>query len=670
MIVCRTLNNCYFIGREMPLRMIKDILHVQTGCSEFNSILNHVKRLVESESSQNTFFERIGIVTRSNLFRVDTCDEHVDAKVKNAKILTIVAQIFNSEHKLPLKNFEALARVCVNEMPNDSSKRKKQNVNSKYRSIDGRGNNVKHPEWGATDTPFSRYASSNFEDGIYTIKKSVTGSELPNARQIVQEVMLKAVRSPPPAVQYNLMGLLIIVFATHDLHYQVPMQMKCSDSGIRCCSKGNHHTLPADLSHSACLPIKISDDDPFFKKANIGCMNMVRSQIGSYHKGVETGNTLNRATAYLDLSLIYGNYESELKPIRLNKGGKLRMGKNNLLPVDANGKYLPSMDRFVVTPISSIWPVLFARNHNHLAERLAKLKPNWDDETLFQEARRINIANFQFNLITAKSIEKVFNKVVDVSYSDERNAATLIEFPFTYRGGHYYVPSHMVFQDENNVETKYLQSDTIRKIELLENDFDAALRGAINQPVNVGEYSDEIINRIGKNSDGYGMDLISTDIQRGRDHGIPSFVQIRRECKLTPEINSFDDFNKIFNKANVDLLKKVYKSYEDVDFYVGGLLEAFESVGNPFAGPTFGCIIGANYNNVMGGDRYFYTHPENPHPFTKAQIDAVRSYQIPHIFCTNSGLNETNKIWSYINNPTNPKVDCKNYPPMDLSAWK
>lgn len=160
------------------------------------------------------------------------------------------------------------------------------------------------------------------------------------------------------------------------------------------------------------------------------------------------------------------------------------------------------------------------------------------------------------------------------------------------------------------------------------------------------------------------------DIQRGRDHGMPSFVDIRRKCKLTPEINSFDDFNQIFNKANVELLKKFYNSYEDVEFYVGGLLEAFESVGNPFAGPTFGCVIGENYNNVMGGDIYYYSHPENPHPFTKAQVDAVLNYTIVNIYCTNSGLMETNKFWSLAPQSINPKVSCKDYPQMDLSAWK
>lgn len=87
----------------------------------------------------------------------------------------------------------------------------------------------------------------------------------------------------------------------------------------------------------------------------------------------------------------------------------------------------------------------------------------------------------------------MFNKVVNTSYSEERNAATFVEFAFTYRGGHYYIPSHMIFRNENDVETKHLQSDTIGKIELLEDDFDGALRGALNQPVNVGEYTDEVI---------------------------------------------------------------------------------------------------------------------------------------------------------------------------------
>ncbi|XP_037045582.1 peroxidase-like [Bradysia coprophila] len=639
-------------------------MNSKIGCPELSRIMRKAKSLVESETNYSELLEQIGFLKRPFLFSADSCNTDLNTKVKNAKVNTIAAQIYRSDYNVSLQEFETSAINCT------KAKTRKISAHQKYRSIDGRGNNLKNPEWGASDTPFSRYGPPNYEDGIYKIKKSVTGADLPNARLLVQDLLMKAVRSPPPKVTYNMMALLIILFATHDLHYQVPTTTHCKDADIRCCSKDGQYALPNELSNSACFPIEISKEDPFYKHENIGCLNVVRSQLGTYSNDAKPGQILNRATAYLDLSLIYGNHASELRPIRLYEGGKLRMGKGNLLPVDSKGKYLPSMDRFVVTPIGSIWPALFARNHNNLAERLAKLNKHWDNETVFQEARRINIANFQFNLITAKNIEKVFNKVVNESYSEERNAATCAEFSFTYRAGHYYIPQHMVLRHENDSETKYLQSDTIGKIDILENDFDAVLSGATQQHLNVEQYADEVVNRIGKNPRGYGMDLIALDIQRGRDQGISSFVEIRRKCNLKPEINSFDDFGKIVNKTNVDLLKRMYESFEDVDFYVGGLLESFASIGNPLAGPTFGCVIGENYNNVMGGDIYFFTHPDNPYPFTTAQINAVRKYRVSNIFCTNSNLNETYKYWSLTPGAINPKIKCDDYPPMDLSAWK
>jgi Animal haem peroxidase len=82
--------------------------------------------------------------------------------------------------------------------------------------------------------------------------------------------------------------------------------------------------------------------------------------------------------------------------------------------------------------------------------------------------------------------------------------------------GHYYINQNLKLVDRANNVRDILMSDTFGKFEILEDNFDDILRGALSQRMNDGQYTDEMINKFAKNGDGVGVDVVSIDIQRGK----------------------------------------------------------------------------------------------------------------------------------------------------------
>jgi peroxidase len=441
-------------------------------------ILQHAGMLMD-ENDIGYSLKRDG-GSNNNKFNLRMADE------SNVYVFTETAKLFADRNSSDLSSFEDHAS-CLG--------RSEISLNShpKYRSIDGYGNNLKHPHWGTPGTSFGRFSPKAYDDGIHSIRKSVNGSDLPNPRFLVQNILLNAEKTPRNQNTPNQLINFLVLYLSHDLAHQSPIQAFDSPAEVRCCSKENFQVLPSSLSHSACLPIAIGVEDSFYKSANVRCLNFVRAQLATSPSRIQPGEILNKATSFLDLSIVYGNSESESRSGRSFTGGKLNMGAKNILPVDQNGNYLESSHRLIVTPVAAIWPAIFARNHNYLADGLSKTNPNWNDEILFQEARRINIAIIQSVLFQGRVIETVFKKRVNETYNETFDPSTSLEFSTAaYRLGHFYVQPDMLIVDKDLNEERVKHSDTLGRIDLLEKNFDDVLRGALMQPLNFEQYTDEV----------------------------------------------------------------------------------------------------------------------------------------------------------------------------------
>lgn len=55
-----------------------------------------------------------------------------------------------------------------------------------------------------------------------------------------------------------------------------------------------------------------------------------------------------------------------------------------------------------------------------------------------------------------------------------------------------------------------------------------------------------------------GLDLVSLNIQRGRDHGLPAYPEWREHCGL-PRPKTFADLGKIFDELSLSRICKIYK---------------------------------------------------------------------------------------------------------------
>ncbi|XP_077541333.1 salivary peroxidase/catechol oxidase-like [Haemaphysalis longicornis] len=569
---------------------------------------------------------------------------------------------------------------------------------TKYRSPDGLCNNLQNREWGKSLTAFERFQPPNYADGLTLPRVSIDGGPLPNPRKI-------SVAADPDADFPNQRNTLMLMqfaqFVDHDLTLTGVSRFR-NGSAITCCDE--ELMSNPTKRHYACMPIDLPEDDHFYAQFRLRCLEFVRSVPAPRPKcTLGPREQLNQLTAYMDASNIYGSTEEEAKSLRSFRDGRLAstsFSRDELLPrqTDSTQECNEQGTDFIcfragdervneqlsLTAMHTLW----LREHNRVAGQLHRLNPGWKDEILYQEARRIVAAEFQhiaFNeflpILLGRKVMEQFDLLLTPygyshSYDPELNAGIGNVFAAAaYRYGHTLVQGNIELLNEDGSVHKRvpLATQFFNPAEIYApGNLDRFYRGLIGQPAQTYDrfVTEQLTNHLYEPlGQGFGMDLVALNIQRGRDHGIPSYNDWREYCGM-PKITDFSQLAEIMTPESAQAFAQVYKYPDDIDLFPAGVNE--RSVPGGTLGPTFACIVAEQFRRMKNGDRFWYENGGLESSFNEVQIEQLRKASLARIICDNTNLGYVQPLVLIREANWNPKVDCngEDIPRVDLDNWQ
>nr|AZS64104.1 haem peroxidase [Lygus hesperus] len=565
---------------------------------------------------------------------------------------------------------------------------------SQYRSIDGACNNLQHPDWGTSMRPFLRLLSPEYCDGV-SEPRCGSREALPPARDVTLKLHRANYKSDH---KFNFMFAVWGQFIDHDITATAITRL-INGQMVSCCgSKGI----------DKCYPVILSEDDPIFILYNTSCMEFVRSTPAP-RCTLGPREQLNQQTSFLDGSVIYGSNEELSRRLRSFQGGRMAVSVSedgrDLLPVSIdltdgcnreeeakNGRYcflagdVRANENLHLTTLH----VIMVRHHNRIASRLQQLNPQWDDERTYQETRKIVTAQVQHitykellvPLLGEKIMEsydlKVRTSAYSTIYDDTINPSIANNFATSsFRFAHSLLPGLMKSYEETSPDSLTL----LRKIFFnpfplyTAGSLDRILMSAVGTDVQKANrfFTTEVTQHLFEEPQNMtvpkkcGLDLVSMNIQRGRDHGLPGYPKWRVYCNLTP-VKEFNDLKKFMDDESVEALQRLYKTVDDIDLYSGSLSET--PLKGSMLGPTATCLIAEQFRRTKFGDRFWYDAYTGPHSFTADQLKEIKKTTLARIVCDNSdNVKEVPENLLLFSGISNKNIQCEELADIDFAPW-
>jgi hypothetical protein len=511
-----------------------------------------------------------------------------------------------------------------------------------YRSYDGTGNNLANPSLGSAGTDLLRISSVAYADGI----SSPSLANDPSAR-VVSDILNNQADPSNPSEDLNTVD-----------------QNSLSDFGYAWGQFIDHDMDLTPTNPNELLTILADPNDP----SQMGNQTFARSAFDP-STGTSTSNPrqqVNAVTSYLDLSQVYGSSAAIASALRTHFGGLLKTSPGNMLPYD-NSTYftaaqlavinmandsgaVPTQKLFVTGDVRgnenvelTALQTLFVRNHNLIASELHRLHPAWGDDQLYQEARKINIAEYQAITYTQYLPDLLGRNAMSsyTGYKANVDPAIATEFStVAFRFGHSLLSGEIERHGNNGLDV--LPKDPAgASIDLATDFFDPNVlnpRGVVDALT--GHISTDIGPILKADADGVaqaddllaisqvrnllfanggltdnGQDLIARDVERARDDGIGSYNQVRVAYHL-PAVSSFAQITS--NVTVQQELQKAYGSVDNIDVFEGGLAE--DHVAGSDMGPLFTRILANQFVRLRDGDRYFYLNES----FTTDELNIIQ----------------------------------------------
>ncbi len=464
---------------------------------------------------------------------------------------------------------------------------------SEFRSVDGTINNAVNGDWGSAGKPFIRLAPNAYADGI----SAPAGASRPSARVISNAVAKQQNLRP------NRRGASDFLwqwgqFLDHDLD----------------------ETPAADPAEA--FPIAVPTGDPSFDPNSTGTVTMGLNR-SAYETVLGVREQKSAITAWIDGSHIYGSDAARAAALRANDGtGRLRTSASahgDLLPVHSAAlAALPPAPGFFVagdirvneqTGLIAI-QTLFMREHNFWADLYRTANSDAADEEIYQFARLVVGAEMQ--AISYREFLPVLlgpNALAPYrGYKATVNPTISNEFATAaYRLGHSLLSPTLLRLDATGTEITAgnlsLAESFFQPQKITDDGIDSVLRGlALGRAQELDEWIiDEVRDFLFGAPGAGGLDLASLNIQRGRDHGLPTFAAMRTALKLRP-VTRFQDVNP--SRQVTQELDNAYESPTDIDLWVGGLAEADRP--GSMVGEVFHRILVDQFTRVRDGDRFWY----------------------------------------------------------------